>query len=374
MTTAKTNATTTPRATSKKPLPSTRVGHQVDAHDRLRLRVHYPLAALADTEMGLRTEDDWDATVAPVAVDAQRTCFEFDVPLAGAFLYFKPVLVRGDEVVWAQGENLLALKNGGRHDATAGVAHSRDVYPHFFDDTACSVCSLQTLASVDGTREHSLRVFYPPGYAENTEALYPVLYMQDGQNLFFPDEAFAGHHWMIDETLRILDSMNLVRKAIVVGVYPRDRMADYTKPGYEDYGRYLVEEVKPWVDAHYRTLTGPEHTAVMGSSLGGVVSFYLAWQYPEVFGYAGCLSSTFTYRDDLMERVASEPRRPVKLYLDSGWPRDNFEVTRTMRNLLAERGYREGEDLRYLAFPRAKHNEDAWAMRAHVPIQFFFGE
>jgi predicted alpha/beta superfamily hydrolase len=359
-----TTAKATPRPKPTKPARKTTAAK----NERLRLRVHYPLGA-GEGEMGLRTDTDWDATLAPAAVDAARTCFEFDVPFAGPFLYFKPVLLQGEAVVWAQGENLLALKNGGQASAVG-----RDVYPHFFDDTACSVCSLQTLASADGTREHSLRVFYPPGYAENTEARYPVLYMQDGQNLFFPDEAFAGHHWMIDETLRILDSMNLVRKAIVVGVYPRDRMADYTKPGYEDYGRYLVEEVKPWIDAHYRTLTGPEHTAVMGSSLGGVVSFYLAWQYPEVFGYAGCLSSTFTYRDDLMERVASEPRRPVKLYLDSGWPRDNFEVTRTMRNLLAERGYREGEDLRYLAFPRAKHNEDAWAMRAHVPIQFFFGE
>jgi pimeloyl-ACP methyl ester carboxylesterase len=111
----------------------------------------------------------------------------------------------------------------------------------------------------------------------------------------------------------------------------------------------------------------------MGSSLGGVVSFYLAWEWPQIFGMAACLSSTFGFRDDLRERVASEPRRDLRLYLDSGWPRDNYEATRNMRALLLRRGYREGEDLLYLGFPEALHNEAHWAMRAHVPFQFLFG-
>ena len=71
-----------------------------------------------------------------------------------------------------------------------------------------------------------------------------------------------------------------------------------------DYGRFLVETLKPLIDAKYRTLTGPADTAVMGSSLGGVVSFYLGWQGPDMFGKVACLSSTFGYRDDLIERVA----------------------------------------------------------------------
>ena len=73
---------------------------------------------------------------------------------------------------------------------------------------------------------------------------------------------------------------------------------------------------------------------VMGSSLGGVVSLFLAWQWPGVFGNAGCLSSTFGFRDDLLERIESEPKRPIKIYLDSGWPHDNYETTRIMRNTL----------------------------------------
>jgi len=112
----------------------------------------------------------------------------------------------------------------------------------------------------------------------------------------------------------------------------------------------------------------------MGSSLGGVVSFYLAWQHPEVFGMAASLSSTFGWRDDLKDRVAEEPRRNVRFYLDSGWPQDNYEATRDMRALLVRKGYREGRDLFYLGFPEALHNEAHWAMRCHVPFQFFFGK
>ncbi|HEV7516381.1 MAG TPA: hypothetical protein VGR07_08785, partial [Thermoanaerobaculia bacterium] len=85
-----------------------------------------------------------------------------------------------------------------------------------------------------------------------------------------------------------------------------------------------------------------------------------------------CLSSTFGYRDDLMERVATEAKREIKLYLDSGWPGDNFEATYAMRNHLLERGYQEGSELLYLAFPWAQHNEQNWAMRAHIPFQHFF--
>jgi predicted alpha/beta superfamily hydrolase len=341
----------------------------------LTVRVHYPLHATpgpgpkpgpaSGRRLVLRTEKDWDADVEPDAVAGDGTRCDFALELAhqAPFLYFKPVLRLGDEVVWSQGENYLAIAESRREI---------DVYPTFFDHQGCSACNLHHLASQRTRRSHALRVFYPPGYAENTLARYPVLYMQDGQNLFFAGEAFGGQHWMIEETLRVLDAMSLVRKAIVVGVYPEDRMADYTRPGYEEYGRYLVDEVKPWVDANYRTLPGPAETVVMGSSLGGVVSLYLAWQWPEVFGNAACLSSTFGYRDDLHERIEREPKRAVKIYLDSGWPRDNYETTRSMRNTLRARGCRDGDDLFYLAFPYARHDERAWAMRAHIPFQFFF--
>ncbi len=334
------------------------------------VRIYYPLQSpirSPETEgtIALRTDADWNTDVEPAEIAEDGTRFDFPVDLPGPFRYFKPVLRRGGDLLWSQGENWLVLADG---------PETKDIFPHFLPDTTSGVSDILHLQSQNGPRTHALRVFHPPGYTENTLARYPVLYMQDGQNLFFPQEAFGGHEWMVDETLDILDAMSLVRAALVVGIYPQDRMADYTKPGYEDYGRFLVEEVKPWVDGNYRTWTGPADTVVMGSSLGGVVSLYLAWQWPDVFGNAGCLSSTFGYQDDLHERIEAEPKRPIKVYLDSGWPGDNYEVTRTMRNTLRTQGYEPGKDLFYLAFPRAQHTEQDWAMRAHIPFQFFFGE
>jgi len=110
-----------------------------------------------------------------------------------------------------------------------------------------------------------------------------------------------------------------------------------------------------------------------GSSLGGVVSFYTVWQYPEVFGGAVCMSSTFSHKDDLLERVLSEPKRKIGFYLDSGWPGDNYEVTVAMALALVSRGWRYGRDLLYLCFPRAAHDEKAWGMRLHLPMQLFTG-
>lgn len=328
------------------------------------VRVVYPL--LPADRLALRCDLDWAADIEPETVTAERTITTFRFVASGPFHYFKPILYHGGEMRWSQGNNYLAL---GCEDGPA--RSEREIYPFFQGDNTCSARSLVSLGA--GESRHEVRVFDPPGYEENYLKRYPVLYMQDGQNLFFPEEAFLGTSWKIGETLTLLDQMNAVDKMIVVGVYPRDRNREYTRPGYREYGRFLVEELKPWVDCNFRTLGGPDSTAVMGSSLGGVVSFYLAWQYPEVFGMAACMSSTFGWRDDLRERVATEAKRPVRFYLDSGWPHDNYEVTRDLRTRLAQRGYEQGRDLFYLAFPEAMHSERFWALRAHIPIQLFFG-
>ena len=85
------------------------------------------------------------------------------------------------------------------------------------------------------------------------------------------------------------------------------------------------------------------------------------------------MSSTFSYKDDLIERVLSEPKRNVGFYLDSGWPNDNYEVTTEMALALVSRGWRYGCDFIHLVFPHALHDEKAWGMRLHLPMQFFTG-
>ena len=324
-----------------------------------RIRVIYPAE---NGRIALRTEHDWDKNLEAQSVKGCTS--EFIIEAEQPFFYFKPVLICEDSLHWSRGENFLAI-------ATSGTP--LDVYPYFDADTRCSVCELMPPLASDSGSAHRFRVFLPPGYHENTLRRYPVLYMHDGQNLFLREEAFVGNTWRTDEILAVLDKMNAIEEVIVVGIHPNERMREYTSPGYEEYGRFLVEKLKPLIDAKYRTYTGPADTAVMGSSLGGVVSFYLGWQWPEIFGKIACLSSTFTYRDDLLERVSADPKRKIKIYLDSGWPGDNYEATRSMRDRLIWKGYNVGSELFYLAFPEAKHDEKAWAARSPIPFQFLFG-
>ena len=324
------------------------------------IRVIYPRDGGRIT---LRTDDNWDADVE--AVSRRGGTMKFQIETKRPYFYFKPVLRRDGATVWSRGENCLAVVTSEA---------PLEVYPFFREDVRCSVCELMPpLASPSGV-EHRFRVFLPPGYHENTLKKYPVLYMHDGQNLFFEEEAFVGNTWRTDEVLNMLDKMNAIEEVIVVGIFPHNRITEYTMPGYKDYGRFLVEVLKPLIDAKYRTLPGPRTTAVMGSSLGGVVSFYLGWQWPDVFGKIACLSSTFTYRDNLLDRVSSERKRKIRIYLDSGWPGDNYEATRSMRDRLMWKGYRPGSELFYLAFPEAKHDENAWAARSPIPFQFLFGK
>lgn len=142
----------------------------------------------------------------------------------------------------------------------------------------------------------------------------------------------------VAETIDRLDRMNAVSEIIVVGIVPADRMRDGFHLGNEAYGRGTVQQLTPRIVTRARRCTGPRHTAVMGSSLGGVAALYLAWQYPKLFGMAGCLSSTLGVMDDRFARIAVEPRRDIAVYLDSGWLRDNFDTTNAMRDLLIARG------------------------------------
>ena len=315
--------------------------------------------------MVLRTELDWDREIRPTALSSDGATATFEVEAEQPFLHFKPCLMRNGQMHWAKGTNNLM---------TMAEESTRVVYPYFFGEPCGRFSLLIEIQSGILGRSHRLRLYLPPGYEENTLACYPVAYMQDGQNLFFPEEAFHGQDWQVDETSHILRSMRAIQDVIIVGVYSGERRNDeYTKPGYEDYARSLVEEIVPAEQLFLRSTREVRDRAMWGSSLGGVVSFYTAWQFPHVFGGAICMSSTFSYKDDLVERVLSEPKRDVRFYLDSGWPGDNYEATVAMALALIARGWRYGHDLLYLSFPQAAHDEKAWGTRLHLPMQLFAG-
>ena len=229
----------------------------------VRLRIHYPTDL---DEMVLRTELDWDRDILPTTIDRVGLFAEFDFETTKPFVYLKPCLRRSSELLWASGPNGLVVAT--RDDI-------RDDYPTFHSKEEGTILDVITLRSKILNRQHSLRVYLPAGYDENTCRFYPVMYMQDGSNLFFPQEAFMGQDWGVKDKLTLLNGMNAIQQMMIVGIFSADRMQEYTNPGYERYGRSVVEEIKPYVDSHFRTRPGPQSTGVMGSSLGGVVSFYM---------------------------------------------------------------------------------------------------
>jgi predicted alpha/beta superfamily hydrolase len=326
------------------------------------LRVAYPPGR---GRIVLRTELDWERSLEPVTVSEDGAVSTFALEADRPFLYFKPCLVEGGATHWSRGPNRLVAMT---------AKDTRVAHPYFFGSETGRLSTLIELPSKILGRTHKIRGYMPPGYDENTLGSFPVLFMQDGQNLFFPEEAFMGSDWKVETTGDTLRAMNAVGDFIILGIHSDDRMTEYTKPGYERYARSLAEEIVPEIGR--RGVRGGGHRrerVVCGSSLGGVVSFYTVWQHPEVFAAAVCMSSTFSYQDDLIDRVLAEPVRDIGVYLDSGWPGDNFEVTAAMALALISRGWVYGHNLLHLCFPMADHSEKSWAMRLHLPLQFLNG-
>ena len=131
---------------------------------------------------------------------------------------------------WSQGENFLAV-------ATSGAP--LEIYPYFLDDTHCSVCELMAPLARPLRASTDSAFSCLPVIREPLKR-YPVLYMHDGNNLFLEEEAFLGNTWRADEVLGVLDKMNAIEEAIVVGIHPNERIREYTQPGYEEYGQFLV--------------------------------------------------------------------------------------------------------------------------------------
>jgi predicted alpha/beta superfamily hydrolase len=326
------------------------------------LRVSYPMTE--GSRLTLRTELDWDKSHEAIAVSDDRNTWTFTVRADQPFLYFKPCLEREGASYWSIGPNHLLLM---------GEQDQRICYPFFVTPEYGRFSSLIEFPSAILGRKHKVRVYLPPGYDENTLATYPAIFMQDGQNLFFPDEAFMGREWQVDETSLTLQKMRAAEDFVIIGIHSDDRMRDYTEPGYELYARSLAEEIVPQAQQRLRIGDHRRFRSVWGSSLGGVVSFYTVWEHAKVFGSAVCMSSTFSHRNTLIDRVLDEPFRDVGFYLDSGWPGDNYEVTLAMATALVSRGWRYGHNLLHLSFPYAEHNEVFWGVRLHLPMQFLNG-
>jgi len=230
-----------------------------------------------------------------------------------------------------------------------------------------------------------ISVYLPPGYDNDKSRKYPVLYMQDGQNIF--DEAtsfFAGKegHW--DEVSEKLIAQHAIEPLIIVGVSSSGlaRVNEFTPPaagprqgGQADrYGRMLVEEIKPFIDSHYRTMTQRSQTSLGGVSLGGLATLYLGLKYKEVFGQLAITSPAAFWDDAMILRyVRSLPAKTnQRIYLSVGTaePADFLNSTRNLRQILIRKGWKEGSDFGYVEVEGAQHGPDNRSIRVDHALRF----
>jgi len=244
-------------------------------------------------------------------------------------------------------------------------------------------------------------VWLPPGYGRDPQQRYPVLYMHDGQNLFDPATSYGNVDWAVDEAMTRLIEQGELREAIVVGVWnspkrfheymPRRAVQGMRKiavPGLDvraadivsdNYLAFLVTELKPFIDATYRTLPDRANTTIMGSSMGGLISQYAMSVYPEVFGGAGCVSTHWPAGDGIaLDDFARHLPDPAthKYWFDFGTATLDASYgpyQRRADEILRKAGYVEGQNWVTKKFESAEHSEKAWRLRVDQPLQFLIG-
>jgi predicted alpha/beta superfamily hydrolase len=250
----------------------------------------------------------------------------------------------------------------------------------------------------------NVHVWLPPGYTHLTQDRYPVLYMHDGQNLFESETSFIGVDWGIDVAMNRLIEENGVPASIVVGIWntpervleympekpfasPAERdvlsrfVAEYGGPPCSDsYLAFIIEELKPFLDRHYRTLPDREYTFIMGSSMGALVSLYALCEYPNVFAGAACLSTHWPVVADIMpdylKGALPKPGRH-RIYFDYGTETLDFPYESHQKSvdvIMRQTGYEAGRNWMTRKFSGAEHSERAWRERVHIPLAFLLAD
>jgi predicted alpha/beta superfamily hydrolase len=273
-----------------------------------------------------------------------------------------------------------AWSRGANYKVKAGT--TVDVYPYFGTQAGTKV-TVPGFWSPQLGNSRSLIMYLPPSYHENPLKRYPVLYMHDGQNLFEAATSAFGVEWRVDETINAAVPAGQMDEVIVVGVYNNaNRIWEYTPccdPSYggggaNTYERFLIDTVKPYVDQTYRTLSSKANTAIMGSSLGGLVSCYIARRNPSVFSKTGCMSSSFWWNSEAftVQVEQATTKVPIRFYIDAGTVSDGLPQTQRMDAALRADGYVPGADLKFVTAQGASHNEASWAARVGTPLAYLF--
>ena len=235
-------------------------------------------------------------------------------------------------------------------------------------------------------------VYLPRGYGRLSLRRYPVLYLHDGQNVFDAATAFAGVEWGVDETAERLIQRKLIEPLIIVAVanLGDERIHEYaptrgvidakakrkrrSKGLAREYGHFLMDELKPYIDRKYRTKREAEFTGLGGSSLGALVTLAIGILYPHVFRRLIVMSPSIWWDDFAIYRLVDsiEEKAPLKIWLDTGTAEPGWEQARELRDRLVEKGWRLFNDLQYLEAKGADHSEAAWAARVDPALRFLF--
>ena len=234
--------------------------------------------------------------------------------------------------------------------------------------------------------QRDLIVYVPPGYDEQPQRRFPVLYLHDGQNLFDRATAFGGQDWNVHGAADYLIQAGSLEPILIVGIYNtgKSRIQEYTPSkapkiggGRADrYGKFLLLEVMPFIQNEYRAQTSPQVTGIGGSSLGGLVSLYFGLKYPQTFGKIAALSPSVWWNQRIILRfaAAATPQPRPRIWLDIG-TREGPKIVpdvELFRDVLVKRGWRENQDLHYERVEGGEHNEAAWSQRVGPFLQFLY--
>jgi predicted alpha/beta superfamily hydrolase len=235
-------------------------------------------------------------------------------------------------------------------------------------------------------------VYLPRGYRRFSRKRYPVLYLQDGQNVFDAATSFAGVEWGVDETAQQLIRENLIEPLIIVAIANtgEERVHEYAPTrGVIDtsakrkkrsrglarqYGRFLIEELKPYIDKKYRTKREAEFTGVGGSSLGGLLALTLGLWFPNVFTRLLVMSPSVWWDDQAIVKMVEklDKKLPLRIWLDTGTHEPGWERARDLCAALVQKGWHLFDDLYYTEIEGGDHSEGAWSTRVDPALRFLF--
>jgi enterochelin esterase-like enzyme len=337
----------------------------------------------------------WDGRGRPLEA-ARDGALAAVVSLVGADTSFEYKITRG---VWytvekgAGGEEIAnragRVEPGRLVRLEASPAGWADLVPPGSGTLVGEVRRWQGVRSEHLERPRDVLVWLPPGYRDDSRRRYPVLYAHDGQNLMDAETAFGGREWRLDEALDAAIRAGEVPPFIAVAVgNTADRIGEYTPTATPEYGggslpaygRFLVDELKPMIDHHFRTRTRALDTAVMGSSLGGLASLWLGLAHPEVFGRLGVVSPSVWWDGRVILQAVNDFEGPAlaRVWVDIGSEEGRGGETvadaRALRDALVAKGFDAGGRLAYREYPGAGHDEGAWAARLPELLRFLLAE